>query len=623
MDLDVTGAPIRDAAGQIVGAVCAVRDVTARRQTERESAERAAQLRAIFDVITDGILVFDVNGRLLDANAAALAANPWLDNPHARLMPVASPATPWPIHDTEGRPLPVERWPISRVLRGEALGGPEAVDLLLTSPDDGTVRSLNVGGAPIRDEQGRLIGGVMVSRDVTDRRARERHTREVLEALLEVARTLVMPPGSEEAGADQPSARLEAIGRRLADLIWRVLGCRRLSMVAIDPRTGIQTPLAAMGLTPEEERTWREATAGVSLFEVQDPLTQAIVERIRGGEVFVLDMTQPPFNANPYGVRHLLIAPMRVGDDLVGLYSLDYGAESHAYTADDLALAAAVARLAALTIERERLIREREEARSGALALREANRRMDEFLGLASHELRTPLTGLRGSLQVMQRRLERAAAEALETGVPVLSGRLAPFLERAWRQSGVLAGLVDDLLEVSRLQAGQLRLQLVPLDLVALVRQTVQERILLDPERDIRLEVPAGPLTVTVDAARLAQVVDHYLDNALKFSSATEPVAVGIDVDDATARVWVHDRGPGIPAVEQGGIWERFYRPAGTEHRSGSSEGLGLGLYFCRTIVERHGGQVGVESSPGAGATFWLTLPLGTSPGAGMGEPAS
>jgi signal transduction histidine kinase len=300
--------------------------------------------------------------------------------------------------------------------------------------------------------------------------------------------------------------------------------------------------------------------------------------------------------------------------DAAGARELGTGEEGGA----ERALVEAVATLAALVLERERLLREREEARASALALRAANRRMDAFLGVASHELRTPLTGLRGSLQLLQRRLERAAGaeqdEASASAVAAITGRLGPFLERALQQSGVLAGLVDELLDLSRIEAGHLPLRLAPCDLAALVTQTVEERCALDPTRSIVLERPPAAVWVSGDAERLAQVVDHYVDNALKYSTVEQPVTVGIEAaaDGATARVWVRDAGPGIPAADQERIWDRFYQVEGTGHRSGSSTGLGLGLFLSRTIIERHGGQVGVESGSGAGATVWFRLPLRT-----------
>ena len=95
-----------------------------------------------------------------------------------------------------------------------------------------------------------------------------------------------------------------------------------------------------------------------------------------------------------------------------------------------------------------------------------------------------------------------------------------------------------------------------------------------------------------------------------KYSAEDQPVSVGLDVAGTQARVWVRDEGPGVAPEERERIWERFYRAERVEHRSGSSVGLGLGLHISRTIITQHGGEVGVESELGAGATFWFTLPL-------------
>jgi signal transduction histidine kinase len=102
----------------------------------------------------------------------------------------------------------------------------------------------------------------------------------------------------------------------------------------------------------------------------------------------------------------------------------------------------------------------------------------------------------------------------------------------------------------------------------------------------------------------------NYLTNALKYSAADRPVAVGLDIEEQQARVWVRDEGPGIPARKQERIWERFHQVKGIEVQSGSGVGLGLGLPISRAIIEHHQGQVGVQSARGAGSTFWFSLPL-------------
>jgi signal transduction histidine kinase len=262
-------------------------------------------------------------------------------------------------------------------------------------------------------------------------------------------------------------------------------------------------------------------------------------------------------------------------------------------------------------LERERLQREREEARSNELALREANRRMDEFLGIAGHEMRTPLTTIIGNVQLVQRRLGRLRErDDLLPAVARELGEALHLLDRSNAGLSRLCVLVNDLLDVSRIQAGHLQIRPRPCDLVEVVGAVVDEQRGLAASRTIRLELPDVPVPVQADAARIGQVVANYLTNALKYSSEDQAVTVGLDLTATMARVWVRDEGPGVAPPERERIWERFYRAERVEHRHGASVGLGLGLYISKTIIVQHAGEVGVESGPDPGATFWFTLPL-------------
>ena len=246
-------------------------------------------------------------------------------------------------------------------------------------------------------------------------------------------------------------------------------------------------------------------------------------------------------------------------------------------------------------------------------SLRAAKAQMDTFLGIASHELHTPLTLLRLQLEVTMRRLQRLICAEAAT-----SGRTEPLLPvqesmtRMKQHLGRLERLVNDLLEMSRIQAGKLDLHLEPLDLVPLVVHAVEEQRELSL-RTVVLHLPADQsVPLIADPHRIEQVLTNYLTNALKYSADEQPVEVGLEVEQGRVRVWVRDAGPGIPQSEQAIIWKRFHRVAGIEVQSGSGIGLGLGLSICREIVERHRGQVGVEGTPGDGSTFWFTVPIAT-----------
>jgi signal transduction histidine kinase len=260
-------------------------------------------------------------------------------------------------------------------------------------------------------------------------------------------------------------------------------------------------------------------------------------------------------------------------------------------------------------LESERWRREREMARTNELlAMQEANQYMDTFLGMAGHELKTPLTSIKLALQLAERRIQRLIHQ--ETAIATAVMPFQEQLGRAQHQAERLERLVNDLLDVSRVRAGKLDLHPDRADLAAIIREAVEEQRQAAPERTIVLQIPVGwNIPIIADADRIGQVVTNYLTNALKYSPADRPVEVGASVDTQQARVWVHDEGPGLPTEEQNRIWERFHRTKGIQVQSGTGVGLGLGLYICRTIIERHQGQVGVDSAPGRGSTFWFTLP--------------
>jgi PAS domain S-box-containing protein len=520
--------------------------------------------------------------------------------------------------------------------------------------EDGVYRWHLGRAVALCDAEGRIAKWVGTSTDIEDQKraeaerdislardhaarataeAIERRTRDVLDALLamaEAAVATVADAGAESDSGEHLQAHVNTAGGRLAELTRQVLGCRHVAILAVEPGTETLEPVAIAGFSADErDRWWRQWDSRPGL---HDRITEDHIARLKADEPLLLDRTQPPFSSETaFGRRLVLMMPLRVGAGLCGVLSVDYGEVVHPYTPDEVALIRAVGRLVALAIERERLIDGWAAARASALALGQANRRMEEFLSIAGHELRTPLTSILGNLQLATRWVDdalrgSAGASIGAGGIPEtrLPG-VRTLLARIERQARLLNRLVQDVLDAVRLQSGRLQVHAVPCDLATLVRDVVQEQRQLAEPRAILLD-PDTPASVPVaaDADRIAQVLTNYLSNALRYSGGDRPVTVGIVITDPLAdsgqvpaarqaRVWVRDEGEGLPLEEQEQIWDRFYRSAGVSHRSGSSVGLGLGLAISRGIVERHQGRVGVESAPGAGATFWFTLPLAGS----------
>jgi len=251
----------------------------------------------------------------------------------------------------------------------------------------------------------------------------------------------------------------------------------------------------------------------------------------------------------------------------------------------------AVALMSVVAISAVRQMRRAADLFGGAVRAR------DEFISVASHELKTPLTSLQLQVQLLARQLGRMGEERGGDGP---SRRLA-VIEQSTRR---LTDLVNQLLDVSRLGSGSLELSRERVDLAELTADCVarlRDRI---EARGVQVGVSAAPAAGDWDRLRLESVVNNLLDNALKYGEG-RPVALRVEQAGDAARLTVRDHGLGIAREHQERIFERFERAVGDR----AFEGLGVGLWLVRAIAEAHGGTVGVESRPGEGSTFTVTLP--------------
>jgi len=260
-------------------------------------------------------------------------------------------------------------------------------------------------------------------------------------------------------------------------------------------------------------------------------------------------------------------------------------------------LAASLASMSAWRLN-EDVIRERLRAEQAARAAAEASvRTREDFLAIAAHELRTPATSIKGYAQLALRRLATGRAggdEGLQATLESLDG-----------QTDRLTRLVGQLLDVAQLEARQLKLDLATVDLVAVVHGQVE----FAKHRSARhgWEVVTPPvMSARVDAGRIEQVLANLLDNAIRYSPQGGSISVTLSAADSEALLEVADQGIGIDPNRAAAIFDRFYQ-AHTERNYG---GMGLGLYICREIVERHGGTISAAAVPGSGTSFRVRLPL-------------
>jgi PAS domain S-box-containing protein len=263
------------------------------------------------------------------------------------------------------------------------------------------------------------------------------------------------------------------------------------------------------------------------------------------------------------------------------------------------ALAASEARLRQLNDDLERVVAERTRELVEARDLAESSNRIkDIFLATMSHELRTPLNSIIGFSDILLSGIagELNAEQKTQLGIIHKSGQL-------------LLALISDVLDISKIEAGQLRLQPAPVPLQELLREQQHVFDLQARERglEIRFDYPATPVVVLADAQRVRQVIGNLLSNAIKFTDRGK-VGLVVAVLERRVRIEVADTGIGIRPEDQADLFKPFRRVA--PKHGGGRDGTGLGLAISRRLVEAMGGEIGVSSTPGQGSRFWFTLPL-------------
>jgi signal transduction histidine kinase len=322
--------------------------------------------------------------------------------------------------------------------------------------------------------------------------------------------------------------------------------------------------------------------------------------------IFIEDaVSEDPSNAATYrrtGASAVLAAPITAGDTRIGVLCI-YSSRAPIFADDDLRLVTMLASQAAVVLESRRFSEEAASVR----ALEAATRLKDDFLSAAAHDLKTPLTVLLGQAELLERFATR------DPNAPTDIERVRRIAGEARR----LQRLVEELLDTSRIQDGQLVTDLETADLATLARETCDRH----QTEGVNLALQAdAPVPATVDRTRIVQLLDNLIGNARKYSAAGTPITVSVWLEGDEARLAVRDAGIGIAPEDLPRLFERFYRGSNVGDRR--HDGMGLGLYICRGIAEQHGGRIWAEPIPDRGTVFHVALPAAGA-NVAASEPAS
>jgi two-component system, sensor histidine kinase and response regulator len=397
-------------------------------------------------------------------------------------------------------------------------------------------------------------------------------------------------------------------------LLQENLGFHRMILVLKHPdqEKGIVSEVS--GVSPDLERQIRQ-------FEF--PITPGTIDEtllIHGRSVFAYDLEKIAAKMNPLilpicrqiHVISFVSAPLLSYQRVLGYLGADRGTQR--CTQEDLDLLMTIASHVAVAIDNaqtyqdvEKLaqtLEERVEARTQDLQaanarLQELDRLKSSFVSIVSHELRTPMTSIKGLVENM-----------LDGLTGDLNDRQAFYLGRVKYNVERLTRMINDLLDLSRIEAGRMDLNQQPVNLVSLASEVVEALQPMAQERSLSLEAhlssPVG--LIQGDRDKLTQIFTNLINNALKFTESPGTVRVEVKQQKSSLiHVCIVDTGCGIPAEEQQTIFERFYRGQSSELKN---RGAGLGLAITKSLVELHGGSIWVESNPGEGSRFCFNLPL-------------
>ncbi|MCD8741602.1 PAS domain S-box protein [Mucilaginibacter roseus] len=551
---------IRNRQGSVTGVINTLIDIT----TQKEDEGKQAMLAAIVTSSEDAIISKTLNGTITSWNHAAeklfgYTEQEAIGKPITMLIP-------------EER-LNEEDHIINQVRNSQVVEHFET----FRRHKSGRLLPLSLTISPVKDTSGNIIGASKTARDISKQKLAEQqlqHYAQNLEILNSFGKTVAENLDVQSILQKVTDATTQLTGAEYGAFFYNKLNENGEAYMLYTLSGAPKEAFEKLGM-PRNTDVFKTTFRGEGIIRVDD-----ITKDARYGKY-------APHHGMPKGhlpvTSYLAVPVISKNGSVIG--GLLYGHSQPAmFTQEHEQLVDGIAAQAAIALDNAKLYEE----------IRIINARKDEFIGLASHELKTPVTTINGYLQIIERSLAG-------------TDRNATFITKARVQVGKLSNLISDLLDVSKIITGQLPLSYAEFDLKDLLAECTEVMQQTCTTHNITVEQPEEPIIVNADQQRIEQVIVNLLSNAIKYSPQANEVLVKLNHHNGQATISVQDFGMGIDPNDQKHIFSRFYR---VEHVAAHISGLGIGLYICNEIINRHRGQLSVNSRLGHGATFSFQIPL-------------
>lgn len=542
-----------------------VQDVTESRKVERELRESEQKLRVVLDTLPIGVWVTNSNGQIIISNEASRKIRG-----AARFVGAGQSREHKGWWADTGRPIEPDEWAAIRAIsRGESTLN----ELIEIQTPDGTRKTVLNSAVPLRDSAGKIAGAVVLNEDVTEDIRAERYQRTLAAIGDQLVREL-----DPDAMATQAA---QILARELSDcaIIFLRSEKNRIRIQALACRSPSAQQACDLALRGREEQL-------VALLDVRGVLHRGDAQIVgHVSESQIRDVAGEFSRDISPSIGTFAVVPLLARGKILGAIALTRGEPSKRFARTEIPAIENLARAIALAIDNVTLYRDS----------RDAVRLREDILGIVSHDLKNPMTSMLMSGKLILRNLDQLDRQRIE--------KLGHSIEGAATHA---LNIIRDLLDFTQIQAGAFHVSASPYELTKVLQQ-LQE--IFEPQahaKSIRLqfETPDGKLSGIGDPAKLAQALSNVIGNAVKFTPPGGSVTVRAAYADQHIRVEVLDTGPGIPPDVLPVIFFRY-----TTGRAKSHEGLGLGLFIAKGIIQAHGGRIWAESLPGKGSRFVILLP--------------